>query len=267
MLPQVEWFIATAIYFHNRRTSTPNIGANVEKNSAARNCRHAAYRGAEREHAELGWPRPGRCSRFWAMASDSPPAAVPAPDLPPQISQTSPACSSCSWRLPKCLAGFGGVLVWARRGIVDQHRWMTAEVQRDLRAVPFPAGAEYRQSVRRVRLAVSRTRRRDCGLRRADPAADGDRDNPWPRSNARAMADRRAAAGSAGVPRGGRAFDVGRLQNDDAADPGATRSGSHSGRGVHCNPAGAAAFARVSTAGSDPVSLGITYFMRRRVNA
>ena len=24
------------------------------------------------------------------------------------------------------LAGFGGVLVWARRGIVDQHRWMTA---------------------------------------------------------------------------------------------------------------------------------------------
>jgi chromate transporter len=25
------------------------------------------------------------------------------------------------------LAGFGGVLVWARRGIVDQHKWMTAE--------------------------------------------------------------------------------------------------------------------------------------------
>ena len=25
------------------------------------------------------------------------------------------------------LAGFGGVLVWARRGIVAQHRWMTAE--------------------------------------------------------------------------------------------------------------------------------------------
>ena len=25
------------------------------------------------------------------------------------------------------LASFGGVLVWARRGIVDQHRWMTAE--------------------------------------------------------------------------------------------------------------------------------------------
>src|SRR6266480_5354952 len=25
------------------------------------------------------------------------------------------------------LAGFGGVLVWARRGIVEQHRWMTAE--------------------------------------------------------------------------------------------------------------------------------------------
>jgi chromate transporter len=25
------------------------------------------------------------------------------------------------------LAGFGGVLVWARRGIVDQHKWMTAD--------------------------------------------------------------------------------------------------------------------------------------------
>jgi chromate transporter len=25
------------------------------------------------------------------------------------------------------LAGFGGVLVWARRGIVDQHRWMTGD--------------------------------------------------------------------------------------------------------------------------------------------
>ena len=25
------------------------------------------------------------------------------------------------------LAGFGGVLVWARRGIVDQRRWMTAD--------------------------------------------------------------------------------------------------------------------------------------------
>ena len=25
------------------------------------------------------------------------------------------------------LAGFGGVLVWARRGIVERHRWMTAE--------------------------------------------------------------------------------------------------------------------------------------------
>jgi chromate transporter len=24
-------------------------------------------------------------------------------------------------------AGFGGVLVWARRAIVDEHRWMTAD--------------------------------------------------------------------------------------------------------------------------------------------
>ena len=40
---------------------------------------------------------------------------------------SGPASPSCSWRSPKCRSGFGGVLYWARRGIVDQRRWMTAE--------------------------------------------------------------------------------------------------------------------------------------------
>src|SRR6202163_869532 len=59
------------------------------------------------------------------MPPDSPPAAAPAPDLstsaPPSLIALFVAFAKMS------LAGFGGVLIWARRGIVDQHRWMTAD--------------------------------------------------------------------------------------------------------------------------------------------
>jgi chromate transporter len=59
------------------------------------------------------------------MPPDSPPVAVPAPELPipapPSLLALFVAFAKMS------LAGFGGVLVWARRGIVDQHRWMTAD--------------------------------------------------------------------------------------------------------------------------------------------
>lgn len=59
------------------------------------------------------------------MPPDSPPAAIPAPDLPVS---TPPGLSALFLAFAKIsLAGFGGVLVWARRGIVDQHRWMTAD--------------------------------------------------------------------------------------------------------------------------------------------
>ncbi len=59
------------------------------------------------------------------MPPDSPPAAVPAPDLP---ASTPPGLIALFVAFAKIsLAGFGGVLVWARRGIVDQHRWMTAD--------------------------------------------------------------------------------------------------------------------------------------------
>src|SRR5437879_12943437 len=59
------------------------------------------------------------------MPPDSPPAAVPAPDLP---ASTPPGLSALFVAFAKIsLAGFGGVLVWARRGIVDQHRWLTAD--------------------------------------------------------------------------------------------------------------------------------------------
>jgi chromate transporter len=59
------------------------------------------------------------------MTPDSPPAAVPAPkppnSPPPGLLELFVAFARMS------VAGFGGVLPFARRGIVDQHRWMTAD--------------------------------------------------------------------------------------------------------------------------------------------
>jgi chromate transporter len=59
------------------------------------------------------------------MPPDSPSAAFPAPDTP---TSTPPGLIALFVAFAKIsLAGFGGVLVWARRGIVDQHRWMTTD--------------------------------------------------------------------------------------------------------------------------------------------
>src|SRR6202158_1388894 len=61
------------------------------------------------------------------MPPDSPPVAVPAPDIPELATSTPPGLIALFVAFAKMsLAGFGGVLVWARRGIVDQYRWMTA---------------------------------------------------------------------------------------------------------------------------------------------
>ena len=61
------------------------------------------------------------------MPPDSPPVAVPAPDIPELAPSTPPSLIALFVAFAKMsLAGFGGVLIWARRGIVDQHRWMTA---------------------------------------------------------------------------------------------------------------------------------------------
>jgi chromate transporter len=62
------------------------------------------------------------------MPPDSPPAAVPAPDIPASNPPIQPGLAELFLAFAKMsLAGFGGVLIWARRGIVEQHRWMTAE--------------------------------------------------------------------------------------------------------------------------------------------
>jgi len=59
------------------------------------------------------------------MPPDLPPAAVSALELP---TSSPPGLFALFAAFAKMsLAGFGGVLVWARRGIVDQHRWMTAD--------------------------------------------------------------------------------------------------------------------------------------------
>jgi len=59
------------------------------------------------------------------MPPDSPPAAVAAPESPisaqPSLIELFTAFGKMS------LSGFGGVLAFARRGIVEQHKWMTAE--------------------------------------------------------------------------------------------------------------------------------------------
>src|SRR5450631_4109739 len=62
------------------------------------------------------------------MSPDSPPVAVPAPDIPESAPSTPPGLIALFVAFAKMsLAGFGGVLAFARRGIVDQHKWMTAE--------------------------------------------------------------------------------------------------------------------------------------------
>lgn len=62
------------------------------------------------------------------MPPDSHPAAVSEPNLSGPKPPSPPGLAELFFAFAKMsLAGFGGVLVWARRGIVEQHRWMTAE--------------------------------------------------------------------------------------------------------------------------------------------
>ena len=62
------------------------------------------------------------------MPPDSPLAANPAPDTHAPTPPHRPGLAELFVAFAKMsLAGFGGVLVWARRGIVDQHRWMTPD--------------------------------------------------------------------------------------------------------------------------------------------
>ena len=62
------------------------------------------------------------------MPLDSPPAAVPEPDLATSLIRSPPGLFELFVAFAKMsTAGFGGVLYWARRGIVEQHCWMSAD--------------------------------------------------------------------------------------------------------------------------------------------
>lgn len=60
-------------------------------------------------------------SRMPPVSPSAPIAASPTTITAPSLLELFVAFAQMS------LAGFGGVLVWARRGIVEKHRWMTAE--------------------------------------------------------------------------------------------------------------------------------------------
>jgi chromate transporter len=62
------------------------------------------------------------------MSPESPSAAVLAPDPAENTKPTPPGVIALFLAFAKMsLAGFGGVLAFARRGIVEEHKWMTAE--------------------------------------------------------------------------------------------------------------------------------------------
>src|SRR5580692_10815995 len=62
------------------------------------------------------------------MSTDSPPAAAHAAEIPAPTTTPPPGLLELFLAFAKMsLAGFGGVLAFARRGIVEERRWMTAE--------------------------------------------------------------------------------------------------------------------------------------------
>lgn len=63
------------------------------------------------------------------MSPQSPPADTPAPELLPASAKKPPPGAITLFLAfsRMSLAGFGGVLAFARRGIVEEHKWMTAD--------------------------------------------------------------------------------------------------------------------------------------------
>src|SRR6266851_10394268 len=189
------------------------------------------------------------------MPPDSPPVAVPAPDIPELAPSTPPGLVALFVAFAKMsLAGFGGVLVWARRGIVDQHRWMTADEFNETFALcHFLPGPNI------VNLSVvfgSRFRGIPGGLAAfaglVGPPSCGDRDGPG--GAGCALRGNRCAAADfgRGLLRGGRPAAIGRFPDDDAADQAARSDRScNPGCGFYRCRAAAAAFAG-GFAGGEP---------------
>src|ERR1700756_481762 len=62
------------------------------------------------------------------MSPESPPAAPPVPDLPLPTKTPPPGVITLFIAFARMsLACFGGALAFARRGLVEEHKWMTGE--------------------------------------------------------------------------------------------------------------------------------------------
>ncbi|MHC2439589.1 chromate transporter [Bradyrhizobium sp. USDA 4451] len=85
------------------------------------------------------------------MPPEFPPVAAPAPDAFDPSPPNQPGLFELFLAFAKMsLAGFGGVLVWARRSIVGQRRWMTAEEFNETLALCHFLPGPHRQPVGRV---------------------------------------------------------------------------------------------------------------------
>src|SRR5216684_1718524 len=184
------------------------------------------------------------------MPPDSPPVAVPAPDIPELAPSTPPGLIALFVAFAKMsLAGFGGVLIWARRGIVDQHRWMTADEFNETFALcHFLPGPNV------VNLSVvfgSRFRGIPGGLA-AFAGLRGDRDRPGgalcPLRRNRCV----AAHFGRGLLCCGRIADLGLVPDDDAVDQAARRDRPCDPGGGFCRDRAAAAAVAGGIAGGNP---------------
>src|SRR6516164_10785802 len=62
------------------------------------------------------------------MPPDQPSPAIAAEGVPAAATQPPPGVIALFFAFAKMsLAGFGGVLYWARRAIVEQYRWLSAD--------------------------------------------------------------------------------------------------------------------------------------------
>ena len=97
------------------------------------------------------------------------PSSTPAPQpVQPSIAELFIAFATIS------LSGFGGVLAWSRRMMVEERKWLTAEqFNESLCAVRVPARAQYSQFLGRCSESRFRGPLGGAGrLRRADGSAD-----------------------------------------------------------------------------------------------
>jgi hypothetical protein len=122
--PGSEWFITTAIYRHSRLAPAPlNISAKGCRKKTARRAgalvpigkslRGKGLHGRESDELRSKSPPPSK--------PNSKPPTAPQPELRPTIAELFTAFAAIS------LSGFGGVLAWARRIMVEKRRWLTAE--------------------------------------------------------------------------------------------------------------------------------------------